>query len=258
MAALTDKHVLITGGGSGIGAAIARLLAKEGARITLAGRRLDALQAVAVTLPHAFSCHTDVTREDDCLRLAARAREALGPVDMVIANAGGADSQPFNRVSAASWQAAIDVNLTGTFLTIRACLPDLLRNEADNSGLRRIVCIASTAGVKGYAYVVPYVAAKHGVVGLVRALAAEYARTPLTVNAVCPGYVATPLLEKTIANIIAKTGRTAEQATLELVKNNPQQRLIEPDEIAAAVLWLCSPAARSVTGQAIAVAGGET
>ena len=258
MAALTDKHVLITGGGSGIGAAIARLLAKEGTRITLAGRRLDALQAVAATLPHAFSCLTDVTREDDCLRLAAQAREALGPVDMVIANAGGVDSQPFSRVSAASWQAAIDVNLTGTFLTIRACLPDLLRNEADNSRLRRIVCIASTAGVKGYAYVVPYVAAKHGVVGMVRALAAEYARTPLTVNAVCPGYVATPLLEKTIANIIAKTGRTAEQATLELVKHNPQQRLIEPDEIAATVLWLCSPAARSVTGQAIAVAGGET
>lgn len=257
MGALDGKHAVVTGGGSGIGAAIARALAVEGAAVTLAGRRLEPLQAIADTLPRAFACAADVTSEDACLRLASNARNTFGPVDIVIANAGAADSAPFARTGLAQWQAALDVNLTGTFLTIRACLPDLLRPKAGANDIRRIVCIASTAGVKGYAYVAPYVAAKHGVMGLVRALAAEYATTPLTANAVCPGFASTPLFEKTIATIVAKTGRSAEAATAEVLTGNPQRRLIEPDEVADAVRWLCSPAARSVTGQAIAVAGGE-
>ena len=257
MEALAGRHALVTGGGSGIGAAIVRRLASQGAMVTLAGRRQYALDEVAAHLPKALACATDVTREDDCARLIERARKAFGPVDIVIANAGAADSQPFGRTDLASWQAALDVNLTGTFLTIRACLPDLLRRQQDEIALRRIVCIASTAGVKGYAYVAPYAAAKHGVIGLVRSLAAEFAQTPLTANAVCPGYVETPLLEKTIANIVAKTGRTADQATSALRKGNPQGRMIQPDEVAATVAWLCSVEARSVTGQAIAVAGGE-
>ena len=257
MEALAGRHALVTGGGSGIGAAIVRRLASQGAMVTLAGRRQSALDEVAAKLPKALACAADVTREDDCARLVERARQAFGPVDIVIANAGSADSQPFGHTDLARWQASLDVNLTGTFLTIRACLPDLLRQQHDAIDLRRIVCIASTAGVKGYAYVAPYVAAKHGVIGLVRALAAEFAQTSLTANAVCPGYVETPLLEKTIANIVAKTGRTAEQAASTLRKGNPQGRMIHPDEVAATVAWLCSTDARSVTGQAIAVAGGE-
>ena len=257
MAELSGRHALVTGGGSGIGAAIVKSLSAQGARVTLSGRRKDALESIAAGISNAFAYAADVTREEDCAQLVEQARKMFGPIDIVVANAGAAGSQPFARTSLAAWQAALDVNLTGTFLTVRACLPDLLRKPADDTALRRIICIASTAGVKGYAYVAPYVAAKHGVVGLVRSLAAEYARTPLTANAVCPGYVQTPLLERTIANIVAKTGRDAAEATSELVKGNPQGRVIDPDEVAATVSWLCSPAARSVTGQAIAVAGGE-
>jgi NAD(P)-dependent dehydrogenase (short-subunit alcohol dehydrogenase family) len=258
MAALTGRHVLITGGGSGIGAAVAAKLAAEGAAITLAGRRLHALEAVAATLAKATVCPTDVTNAEDCARLAAHARKTHGPIDIVVANAGGAMSRPFNRTDQAHWQDIIDVNLTGTFLTVQAALADLVRPaDSDQPPLRRIIFVASTAGLKGYPYVAPYVAAKHGVVGLARALAVEYAKTPLTVNAVCPGYVETPLFEATLANIVAKTGRTRAQAQADLLQSNPQGRVIAVAEVAATVAWLCQPLACSVTGQAIAVSGGE-
>ena len=257
MGSLDTAHVLITGGGSGLGAAMARALAASGAAVSLAGRRRDALATIAASLPRAAICQADITREDDCARMVAEARAAFGPIDIVIANAGAAASAPFAKTTRAQWQAAIDVNLTGTFLTVQAALPDLLRPVDAHGAPRRIVLVASTAGLKGYAYVAPYVAAKHGVVGLARALAAEYARTPLTANAVCPGYVDTPLLEETIATIVAKTGRGAAEARAALVQSNPQGRLVTPEEVAATVVWLCSAAAASITGQAIAVAGGE-
>lgn len=257
MTSLAGAHALITGGGTGIGAAVARILSAAGASVTLAGRRREPLEAVAAKLPRATICPTDVTDETSCAALVEHARKAFGAIDIVVANAGGAMSAPFAKTDLAKWQDTINVNLTGSFLTVKAALADLLRKEP-STGPRRVVFIASTAGLKGYPYVVPYVAAKHGVVGLARGLALEYARTPLTVNAVCPGYVETPLFDATIANIMKTTGRTAEQAKSDLLKSNPQGRAITPEEVAKTVLWLCDPAAQSVTGQAIAMSGGET
>ena len=249
-------HVLITGGGTGIGAATARLFAALGHRVTIAGRRREPLESVAAAFATTVAVTVDVTSEVACEDLVTAARAAHGPIDIVVANAGAAEGQPFARTTLEHWQQTIGVNLTGAFLTAKAALPDLLRRDGD--GLRRLVFVASTAGLKGYPYVAPYCAAKHGVVGLTRALAQEYAKTALTVNAVCPGYVATPLFDDAVANIVATTGRTAEHATAELLAGNPQGRLIQPEDVAETIGWLCSPAAASVTGQAVAMSGGET
>jgi NAD(P)-dependent dehydrogenase (short-subunit alcohol dehydrogenase family) len=257
MTDLTGAHALITGGGTGIGAAVARVLSNAGASVTLAGRRREPLDEVASSLPRATVCTADVTDEASCAALVAHAQKAFGPIDIVVANAGGAMSAPFAKTDLAKWQDIIDVNLTGAFLTVKSALSDLLRKDAAQRP-RRVIFIASTAGLKGYPYVVPYVAAKHGVVGLARSLALELAKSPVTVNAVCPGYVETPLFDATIANIMKSTGRTAEQSKADLLKSNPQGRAIKPEEVAETVLWLCSHAAQSVTGQAVAMSGGET
>jgi NAD(P)-dependent dehydrogenase (short-subunit alcohol dehydrogenase family) len=253
MPALDGKHALITGGASGIGAAIARALAEAGAAVSLAGRRSGPLEEVAASLPRAQAIVADITREDDTRAMVEAARRAHGPVDILIANAGAAESAPFARLDPAHWQRMIDVNLTGAFLCARAALSDLTR-----PGLHgRMVFTASTAGLKGYPYVAAYCAAKHGVVGLARALAAELAPHGTTVNAVCPGFTETPLLDASLANITAKTGRTRAQAEADLKRLNPQGRFVTPQEVAATVLWLCTPAAQAITGQAIAVSGGE-
>jgi len=249
-------HALITGAGSGIGAAIARALGGAGAAVSLAGRRPGPLAEVAAGLARAKPIAADVTREADTLAMAAAARAAHGPIDILVANAGAAESAPALRLDLAHWQRMLDVNLTGAFLSVKAALPDLLRPEA-GSRPRRIVLVASTAGIKGYAYVAAYCAAKHGVVGLAKALAAELAPRGVTANAVCPGYTETPLLEAALANIGAKTGRSREEAASELRRLNPQGRFVRPEEVAAVVLWLCTPAAAAVNGQAISVSGGE-
>ena len=252
---LEGRHVFITGAAQGIGAAIAETLAAQGAVLTLAGRRQPVLDALALRLQAITRCAVvtmDVSDAEAVAQGFAQARAALGPVAMLVNNAGQAESAPFGKTSQALWQRMLDVNLTGTFLCTQAALPDMLAACAG-----RIVNIASTAGQRGYAYVAAYVAAKHGVIGLTRALALELAQKGITVNAVCPGYTETEILRQSIANVIAKTGRSEDEARAEFAQSNPQRRMVQPQEVADAVQWLCSDAAASITGQSISVSGGE-
>lgn len=246
---IVGQSALVTGGGTGAGRAIALALAGAGLDVTICGRRLAPLETVAAESERISAVQADVTDEAAMRTL----HEAHGPFGIVVANAGAAESAPAHKVTQADWQAALAVNLTGAFLTVQPAIAPMVKRRAG-----RIIFIASTAGLKGYAYVAPYVAAKHGVVGLMRALAAETAKSGVTVNAVCPGFTETDLLEESIERIMATTGRSREDARASLAAANPQGRFITPDEIAATVLWLASEGAASVTGQAISVSGGET
>lgn len=258
-ATLAGRHALVTGGGRGIGAAIARRLLADGASVTLLGRDAGTLQATVQALrEHAPAgagvsfVTADIADADSVARAFAAATERAGPVAMLVNNAGQAHSAPFLKTDAALWQRMLDVNLTGTFLCTQAALPAML-----DAGWGRIVNVASTAGLIGYGYVSAYCAAKHGVIGLTRALALETAARGVTVNAVCPGYTETDIVRDAVANIVGKTGRSEEQARAELAARNPQRRLVQPDEVADAVAWLCQPSAGAITGQAIPIAGGE-
>lgn len=243
---LAGRTVLITGGGSGVGADLARGFAAAGARVVIAGRGADALESVAGPIG-AQPITTDVTDETSVAALF----DAAGPVDIVIANAGAADTAPFHRLTLDQFRAIIDVNLTGTFLTLREGVRRM-------DGWGRLIAIASTAGLKGFPYVAHYTAAKHGAVGLIRAIAQEIAPRDITANAICPGFLDTDMTARSIAHITAKTGRSADQARAALAANNPQKRLIDPAEVTETALFLCSPAARGINGQAIAIDGGET
>lgn len=250
---LNGQHALVTGAARGIGAEIARMLAREGAALTLLGRHREALQALAGELrgEHGIAV-ADVGDAAQVQAAFAAARAQRGPVTVLVNNAGQAESAPFAKTSFELWQRMLAVNLTGTFLCAQAALPDMLQ-----AGRGRIVNVASTAALKGYAYVSAYVAAKHGVLGLTRALALEVAKKGITVNAVCPGYTETDILRESIANVVAKTGRSEEQARAEFASGNPQGRIVQPREVADAVRWLCGEGASSITGQAISVSGGE-
>jgi NAD(P)-dependent dehydrogenase (short-subunit alcohol dehydrogenase family) len=230
---LAGAHAVVTGGGTGIGAAIAGALAAEGAKLTLVGRRRDKLEEVAEALDGVLVAPADVTLRKEIDAAFALAREAQGPITILVNNAGAAEGAAFEKVSETLWRDMLAVNLDGMFHCCQAALPDLLAAEAG-----RIVTIASMAGLYGFAYASPYIAAKHGAVGLTRALAAEFARTPLRVNAVCPGFVDSDMTVQSVANITAKTGRTADEARAELSRLNPSGRLITPEEVAAVVLDL--------------------
>ncbi len=251
---LRERHAVVTGAGRGIGAAIAASLAARGARLTLLGRNRQPLDELGATLPggpHGVAI-ADVTDPAQVQAAFGAARSARGPLAILINNAGAAESAPFGRTSLELWQRMLSVNLTGTFLCTQAALPDMLA-----AGWGRVVNIASTAGQKGYPYVSAYAAAKHGVVGLTRSLALETARGGVTVNAVCPGYTDTGLLRASVRNIVERTGRSADAVRAELAAANPQRRLVQPAEVADAVLWLCGDGAASINGQSISVSGGE-
>jgi 3-hydroxybutyrate dehydrogenase len=254
---LAGRHAVVTGASRGIGAAIAAELVRLGADVTLIARHREPLSETARALSggpgRVNDIVADVSDENAVARALADAGAALGTPAILVNNAGGAESAPFARTDPALWRRMIDLNLTSAYLCTRAAAPAMI---AARWG--RIVNVASTAGLKGYGYVSAYVAAKHGVVGLTRALAVEFARTGVTINAVCPGYTDTPMLEGAIATIAAKTRRSSEEARASLAASNPMGRLIAPEEVAAAVGYLCLPAAGSVTGQTLALDGGET
>jgi NAD(P)-dependent dehydrogenase (short-subunit alcohol dehydrogenase family) len=242
---------LVTGGGRGIGRAIAASLMREGATVTVLGRHRATLDEV-VAAGHAHAAVVGDVADQASVSAAIAEAARRQPIDILIANAGAAASAPFVKSDAALFRQMMDVNFMGVVHAIQAVLPAMKQSRHG-----RIVAIASTAGLKGYAYVSAYSAAKHAVVGLVRSLALEMATSGVTVNAICPGFTDTDLIAGSIDNIISKTGRSREQALAELAKHNPQGRLVTPEEVADAVLWLCGEGASSITGQAIAVAGGE-
>ncbi|MFA5989440.1 MAG: SDR family oxidoreductase [Sphingomonas sp.] len=252
LGSFAGRHALVTGGGTGIGAAVARRLSLEGVAVSLVGRRAGPLETLAAALPKAVAIPGDICAGDEVAQMLAQARRAFGPVDILVNNAGAAQSGPFEELDLAGWRRMMEVNLDGLFTVTQAALPDLRAAAAG-----RVITIASTAGVKGYAYSVPYCAAKHGAIGFTRALAAELACTAVTVNAVCPGFTDTAIVAEAAARIAAKTGRSAEDARGALARFNPQGRLITPEEVAETVLWLSRPDSGSITGQAIMVAGGE-
>ena len=249
---LAGAHAVISGGGTGIGSAIAHALASEGARLTLIGRRAGPIEAVARKLG-GFAVQADATDREKLDNVLEEARKRHGSVTILINNAGAALTAPFEKTTLTAWHAMFAANLDTVFHLTQAVLPDLRAAPAG-----RIVAIASTAAQTGYAYASAYSAAKHGVLGFVRSLAVELARTKVTVNAVCPGFTETAIVDDAVANIVAKTGRSADAARADLAAFNPQGRLVTPDQVASATLWLCLPESSAITGQAISVSGGET
>src|SRR5579871_4074334 len=250
---LAGRTAVVTGASRGIGSAVAAALAAEGAAVTITGRQAESLEARAAALGAGVSFVVmDVAEEASVQRGFEEIRARAPRIDILVNNAGAAASAPFTKTDPALWRRMLDVNLTGCYLCTREVLPGMLERRYG-----RIVNIASTAGLTGYPYVSAYVAAKHGVIGLTRALAREAAAAGITVNALCPGYTDTDLVREAIANISAKTGKSEAEARAALTESNPQRRLVQPDEVAQAALWLCSDGAAAVNGQAIAIAGGE-
>jgi len=252
MTSLSGRHALVTGGGRGIGRAVAQALAGAGATVTVLGRGRDALEDAVAAKHAAGLIVADVTDPAAVQTGIEGAVEARGPIDILVANAGGAETAPFMKTEAAQFQRMFDLNVLGIVHAARAVMGGMVERK-----FGRIIAVASTAGLKGYPYVSAYCTTKHAVVGLVRSLAIETAKTGVTVNAVCPSFTDTDLVRQSVDLVVKKTGKTAEDVIAQYVKDVPMARLIQPQEVAAAVLYLCSADAGAVTGTAMTVAGGE-
>ncbi len=248
MQLLENRHAFVTGGATGIGLAVTKGLIAAGARVTIASRNADRVAAVASELEGVTGRTLDVSDAESI----ASVFDAAGPVDILVNNSGIAHAAPFERTTMENWSHIMAVNLTGVFLCTQAVLASMRER---NSG--RIINVASTAGLKGYGYISAYAASKHGVIGMTRSLALELASTGITANCVCPGFTDTPMADDAVENITNKTSLGKEEALAELIKHNPQNRLVTPEEVAGAVLWLCQDSSGSINGQSIAVAGGE-
>jgi len=249
---LDGRHALVTGGGRGIGRAIAKALSGAGATVTVLGRQKDPLKDTVSAGEAKGYVLADVTDEVAVDAAVKQATSERGPVDILIANAGSGVSVPFMKGTSAQFREMFELNVMGVVHSTRAVLGGMMKR-----GFGRIVVNSSVAGLKGYAYVTAYCAAKHAAVGLVRALAQETVKSGVTVNAVCPGYTDTDLVQSGITHVIEKTGRTREAAIADMLKDKPGGRLITPQEVAQAVLFLCSPGASAITGTTLTVAGGE-
>jgi NAD(P)-dependent dehydrogenase (short-subunit alcohol dehydrogenase family) len=250
--ALEGRHALITGGGTGIGAAAAIALGNAGAKLSLLGRRMAPIQHTAVrTGGSAFQC--DVTDAAATVKAFDEARAVNGPIDLLVVNAGIAESAPFHKIMRESWDRIVATNLTAAFDCAQAAIGDLLKSENG-----RLVFIASVASLRGVPYAAHYAASKHGVLGLSRSLAAEYAKTNLTVNAVCPGYVDTPMTDQSVARVSEITGRSEEDSRGAITNMNASGRLVDPEAIANIVLMLCLPLSRDINGAAITIDGGTS
>lgn len=249
---LQGRHALITGGGTGIGAAAAEQLNANGAKVSLLGRRMEPLQAVAERVGGgAIQC--DVTDPGRIRAAFDEARAANGPIEMLIVNAGIAESAPFHKMTREGWDRIIGVNLTAAFECTSAAIGDLLKSENG-----RLVYIASVASLRGVPYAAHYAASKHGLLGLTRSLAAEYAKTKLTVNAVCPGYVDTPMTDQSIARVSEITGRSEGDSRSAITNMNASGRLVDPEAIGNIVAMLCLPLSRDINGAAITIDGGTS
>ncbi|SLN52369.1 3-oxoacyl-[acyl-carrier-protein] reductase FabG [Roseovarius litorisediminis] len=247
---LNGKHALVTGGGTGIGLAIARALATAGAQVTITGRRLEVLESVAGNSLHALAM--DVSDEGSVIEGVAAAVSARGPVQICIPNAGIAEGRALHKTDAEFWRKIMSTNLDGAFFTIRECLGSMRQTDWG-----RVIAISSIAGLKGLKGAAAYSASKHGMIGLIRALSEDYLGQPLTFNAICPGYVDTDIITRNVTSIKERAGVSDEAARAMMVEANRHKRLIEPDEVAQAVLWLCGPGSQSINGQAIEIAGGQ-
>ena len=252
MAILDGRHALVTGGGRGIGRAIAKALSGAGATVTVLGRQEAALKDAVATRDASRYVLADVTNEAVVDAAVKQAVAARGPVDILIANAGTGVSVPFMKGTSAQFRDMFDLNVMGVVHATRAVLGDMTKR-----GFGRIVVNSSVAGLKGYAYVTAYCTAKHAAVGFVRALAQETVKNGVTVNAVCPGYTDTDLVGSAIDFVTSKTGRSQDAALADMLRDKPIGRLITPDEVASAVLYLCSPGASAISGTTLTVAGGE-